>query len=354
MDDDDRIANSDEEEIFPKLFTDNVLDAAKLGFLKEVIYYLKKDSLDLLIPRRVAGPHCNPLITAISYRQMVVIHYLWTETTARYAKKFNLFNPLKWIYSNKPNDLYNLQKKLQTDADKHYVSIAKRSLVGHMILIGGLNADLKLIKYSLANGCPINYCTKQKTTALLHASKSGHLEIVDFLVKKGADVNCRDREGRTSLSYAVEKEYSNIVQILTDAGANANLEDGKERTPLFYAIEKENFGIVKILIDGGADVNFQGPLGKSPLCYSLSESRSLEIVKILVVSGADVNHFDKLLRTPFHWAASVGNIEKAKILLENNALVYINGYPKEYSDASKALQDYKHYRDLYFSNTPDL
>ncbi|CAJ0647545.1 14962_t:CDS:2 [Entrophospora sp. SA101] len=62
----------------------------------------------------------------------------------------------------------------------------------------------------------INMCNKQGQTALIFASKHGHLEIIDFLLEYGADINQTDYEGNTALHYAAAWDKSSVVTMLIE------------------------------------------------------------------------------------------------------------------------------------------
>nr|CAG8537012.1 1240_t:CDS:2 [Entrophospora candida] len=62
----------------------------------------------------------------------------------------------------------------------------------------------------------INMCNKQGQTALIFASKHGHLEIINFLLEYGADINQTDYEGNTALHYAAAWDKSSVVTMLIE------------------------------------------------------------------------------------------------------------------------------------------
>jgi ankyrin repeat protein len=70
----------------------------------------------------------------------------------------------------------------------------------------------------LARGAsPDAYGVDFMQTALISATRSGHLEIVELLLRNGADINLQDCYGRTALDYAKEAGQSEIAIALEQA-----------------------------------------------------------------------------------------------------------------------------------------
>jgi ankyrin repeat protein len=91
-------------------------------------------------------------------------------------------------------------------------------------------------------------------------------------------------------------------------------------SPLVGALAKKHIRVAELLLKHGAHVHVQGD---PPLCHVIGHSNSDEArfhaVQLLLKHGAHVNAGDKRLMTPLHFAALVGCLEVARILLEHNA-----------------------------------
>ena len=62
-------------------------------------------------------------------------------------------------------------------------------------------------------------------TALINASKNGHIEIVSLLIKKGANLETAcARFGINALISAIENNHEDIVYLLIDNGANVHVQ----------------------------------------------------------------------------------------------------------------------------------
>lgn len=90
-------------------------------------------------------------------------------------------------------------------------------------------------------------------TALILASRGGHIEIAELLLARGADPNLQDKFGYTALMSASYRGYAEIVGMLLKRGADPNLQDDYEDTALIFASCKGHVGIVEILLKHGAD-----------------------------------------------------------------------------------------------------
>ena len=85
--------------------------------------------------------------------------------------------------------------------------------------------------------------------------------------------------------YSDEKFATAVAIYLLDHGANPN---GTEKAPLSRAIENGYTGLARILIAAGADINAIEKSGTTAL-FSAASVGNLELVKDLVELGADIN-----------------------------------------------------------------
>jgi len=75
------------------------------------------------------------------------------------------------------------------------------------------NGDLAGVKKSIADDTDIDFQNKYGYTALIEASKNGHLGIVKYLVKNGADINLHNGDN-TALYWASTFGYKETVKYL--------------------------------------------------------------------------------------------------------------------------------------------
>ena len=91
-----------------------------------------------------------------------------------------------------------------------------------------LKGNLKAVRELIDTEANVDVQDKQRRTALMLASKNGHLDIVKTLVNAGAALNLQGNEGgyggNTALMYACRHGHLEVVKILVNAGTNLNLQ----------------------------------------------------------------------------------------------------------------------------------
>jgi ankyrin repeat protein len=92
-------------------------------------------------------------------------------------------------------------------------------------------------------------------TALIHATKSGHLRIVNTLSRL-ADVDAQNNSGETALMIAVRQNNLPVVQALLANYANVNAKNNTGETALTIAVRQNNLPVVRALLDNGAEIFF--------------------------------------------------------------------------------------------------
>lgn len=79
-----------------------------------------------------------------------------------------------------------------------------------------MQGDLQQVKSIVKASANFNIVSVKDSngiTALMEASKQGHLEIVKYLVEEaGADVNAKDKNGSTALMCASKHSHLEIVE----------------------------------------------------------------------------------------------------------------------------------------------
>jgi len=193
--------------------------------------------------------------------------------------------------------------------------------------------NLKSVRDLIDAGVNVDAQDEQKRTALMLASKNGHLDIVKTLVNAGAALNLQGNEGgyggNTALMYACRHSHLEVVKILISAGANLNLQgdqwDCKGYTALIYATYDGCQKIVKALVDAGANVNIKDELHKRTALIISSEKSHLEIVKILIHAGADLNVQNIYGKTALIHVSRKGHLEVVKTLIQAGANVNLQG-----------------------------
>jgi ankyrin repeat protein len=196
----------------------------------------------------------------------------------------------------------------------------------------------------IAQGIDINAGEGDGRTALHWAAFRNDLDTVNLLIPRGARVNAATDLGVTPLWVACTNASTAIVSRLLDARADPNLAPESDGTPLMIAARTGNSEAVTLLLAHRADVNAKEMArGQTALMWAVAEQHA-GVVKLLLERGANVNARSITSRryvlmccqefegdpgggdyveeggdTPLLFAARVGDIESARLLLAAGA-----------------------------------
>ena len=117
---------------------------------------------------------------------------------------------------------------------------------------------------------------------------------------------------------AVKRDDVQAAQRLLARGFDANTLDPQGQSGLANALREPSPKVAQLLIDWPqTNLNAQSPQGESPLMLAAIKGE-LELVQKMIKKGADVN---KTGWTPLHYAASTGQVDIMRVLLENHAYI---------------------------------
>ena len=115
-------------------------------------------------------------------------------------------------------------------------------------------------------------------TPLMSAARSGDLESVALLIERGADVNASEQEkSQTALMWAVAQGHADVVQLLIDNSADLNA-----RSSVWYQLENT-----------AGNTNPSGNFrmahgGSSPIMFA-ARVGDIETAQVLLEAGADID-----------------------------------------------------------------
>jgi len=167
--------------------------------------------------------------------------------------------------------------------------------------------DITAVKRLLRDGV---YNDQVYGSALHMACTENSPEIVKFLLERGANFRIHDD---LPLCLMSRHGHLDVVMFLVEHGANVCTMDNK---PIILASEGNHPKLIKYLVEKGADVRTK----MSYALHKMVEVGNLDMVKFLLKRGAQVHPWD-LIRS-----CSNGELEMAKILLENGELLGENLY----------------------------
>jgi len=206
----------------------------------------------------------------------------------------------------------------------------------------------------IRSGADVHACRSlQGETPLMLAAAYGAVSLGKRLIEKGSDIESRDFIGRTPLMHAAANGSLDSVHLLLDAGADRNARDDKGRSPLQWAsslrpeiaelllgkglqppqVAREallkaaidgNVPMIRNLLDQQAAVQPAGEGDESALLQAVFQKSMTAFQLLLKHPSADVNYREgPSLRTPLMVAARLGDVDKARLLLESSALLSI-------------------------------
>jgi uncharacterized protein len=117
---------------------------------------------------------------------------------------------------------------------------------------------------------------------------------------------------------AVQRDDASAVQSLLQRGFDPNTRDPKNFHGLFLALREPSPKVAQVLIKAPKiDLNPITDDGETPLMMAVFKGQTALVLE-MIDKGADVNKTDW---TPLHYAATAGNVQLIKILLEHHAYI---------------------------------
>lgn len=136
------------------------------------------------------------------------------------------------------------------------------------------------------------------------------------LMLRGFDVNTLDERGRSGLYIAAAEGSFKVAKVLLDWNlTNVNALTPQNESPLMMAALKGHVALAKRIIERGGDVN---KTGWAPLHYAATGG-NIEMIKLLLEESAYIDAESPNRSTPLMMAAMYGTAEAAKLLMEEGA-----------------------------------
>jgi ankyrin repeat protein len=187
------------------------------------------------------------------------------------------------------------------------------------------NQDAQQVRTLLAKHAAVNVRSEDGSTALLWAAHWNDLETAELLVGAGADPNAANDLRMTPLVQACSNGSAALVTLLVNAGANPNIPVATGETPLMTCARSGAVVAVRLLLARGADVNAKEPTQHQTALMWATAERHADVVRALIESRADLAAQTTLGFTALHFAARVGDLPSAQLLLEAGVDVNIHG-----------------------------
>jgi ankyrin repeat protein/serine/threonine protein kinase len=321
-------------DVFPELATEPLLqpDAPNtytfpLHFAIEVS--ARRNCEDsLIIPQRIAN---SSTLLLKDNKDRTVLHMAATTDSDRLTR---------WLVS----------KGVEIDARNHVGSsplLMSRSACNTMALLqsgakkaltdwGGLNAihyacrrgALSQLITLLEAGVDCNLNDKSSSTPLHYSVCSRSKPCVEKLISKKANMNARNRHGDTPLHLAVNLGLPELVNLLIQNGADLKFKNGKGLTPVMVATLSNSTEVFDLVLNNefrmlASRPNFSDILRS--MLHRCAAGGSGKMMQHLLTHERIFGHLDANSdengESPLHSAAKTGNVETARVLIANGAIL---------------------------------
>ncbi|RZL64527.1 MAG: hypothetical protein EOP81_08205 [Variovorax sp.] len=139
---------------------------------------------------------------------------------------------------------------------------------------------------------------------------------VTALIARGFDPNTRDANGQTGLLLALREPSPRVIDaLLASPKTNVEARNAKDESPLMLAALKGQDDLVAKLLKRDADVNKPG---WTPLHYAATGGQ-LNAIKVLLENHAFIDAQSPNGTTPLMMAAMYGSADAIKLLLNEGA-----------------------------------
>jgi ankyrin repeat protein len=214
---------------------------------------------------------------------------------------------------------------------------------GTVLMAAAAGGSLKIVRLILDRKVEINAEAEDGTTALITARGRGYTDVVELLMDAGAEPGVLDaimagdqteaermarrdssrartrHWGRSVMFWAAREARPDVIRVLHNYGVSANVEDSRGKTPIMHASIRGDQETMCALLECGAAPNpTVGEHGMSPMQWAASMG-DIDKVRVLIASGANVNEEDRHGGTPLGVAVMRGHTEVASVLLEAGA-----------------------------------
>lgn len=217
-----------------------------------------------------------------------------------------------------PNALDRFQRDLSAAGDS-LLHVA--SWCGH----------LRLVVMLLARGHPIHMPSRNRSTPLHYASWRGHTDVVRQLLEARAETERKMMGGDTALHQAAWQDHPDVLALLLENRAAANATKDNGDSALALAAVRGHYRSCRELLmrmtenDAIGDavstcLSRRNSSGRSPL-HAAASSGDVQVAKLLLEAAASANARSNNDETPLHHAVQVGSASAAAALLEARAEV---------------------------------
>lgn len=121
------------------------------------------------------------------------------------------------------------------------------------------------------------------------AAKLNNLDALKMLMGKVKDVNNVDGEGKNLLHYAISNNNAEMLQYLLDMGVNPNRASLNNINPLYQAVSQNNTQLTKLLIERTDNSKINELVNGNTLLHLAASYGNIEMAKLILDAGGDIN-----------------------------------------------------------------
>ncbi|KAL2816405.1 ankyrin repeat-containing domain protein [Aspergillus cavernicola] len=187
-----------------------------------------------------------------------------------------------------------------------------------------VNGHVKLVQRFLQRGVE----ETSLLNALLRAAENGHTEVIKLLLD--TDICGRSPQwytaGSSAVFHAADRGHTNTVLYLLGKGFSLQHPNEKGKNTLRTAMMEGNHRMMRILLSTGAYCDVKDDFSQTPLCWA-ARLGLLVTANILLQKRPQLDAVDIDGRTPLFYAVNNGHDSMVKLLLEHDA----NPDPEDYT-----------------------
>ncbi len=135
-------------------------------------------------------------------------------------------------------------------------------------------------------------------------------------INKAGNINARNAKGQTALTLAIHQQSEKAIPILLQSPKiDISATNAAGESPLMLAIFTEQYDLARTLIKRGAAIN---KTGWTPLHYAATKG-NLDMIRLLLDKDAYIDSASPNETTPLMMAAQFGNESAVLLLLQKGA-----------------------------------
>jgi ankyrin repeat protein len=155
-------------------------------------------------------------------------------------------------------------------------------------------------------------------TALHCAVAAGKMNVAEALLELGANIECEDEEGLKPLHHCALREQSEIASFLLNAGCDPNSKTNSEQTPLILAAIKGSTKVLGILLKWPTTSLSEMDKDGDTALHCAVHGRRYQALCALLEAGADPSLINFNILTPIHLAVRVGFLPAVESMVKSH------------------------------------